>query len=80
MGKNVDALKSSLNLSSNTFSICQGNLDIKSATKIVNPFGKSLQMTTSDIATIKEMMKFAAENNQEITVLIPLRKTKNVTA
>jgi len=46
----------------------------------MNPYGKELQMTTSDISTIKSMMKFAAENQQEVTIVIPLRKTKNVTA
>ena len=73
--KNAEALKSTLNITSNTFHINPDKVDTKCSTKVVNPFGKTLQMTTSDISSIKSMMKFAAENGQEVTIVVPLRKT-----
>jgi hypothetical protein len=71
----IEALKSTLNITSNTFNVSNPKNVAKSPTKVVNPFGKGLQMTTSDINSIKAMMKFAAENKQEVTIVIPLRKT-----
>ena len=67
-------------VNNNCFALNKEKVDQKNPAKIVNPHGWALQISTSDIQTIKSIMKYAAENGQEITVIIPMRKTKNVTA
>ena len=66
--------------SDNCFSMNSELVDSKNPAKVINPHGMALQISTSDIPTIKSILKYAAENGQEVTVVIPMRKTKNVTA
>lgn len=78
--RNLQTFKSIIGINTNIFAATGEGADAKNPSKVVNPNGMALQITTSDIPTIKSIMQFAAENEQEITVVIPMRKTKNVTA
>lgn len=50
-----------------------GSLDALKAR--LNLTSNSFVVNVENTQTIKTMMRYAAENNQEITIVIPLRKT-----